>query len=72
MITHDIKEGFYLGTRLWVFDKDRYDPHAPNAYGAQITYDFPVGKVDDEAFEEIDETIEKASKKAEHQKEFSE
>ncbi|GAB1264400.1 ABC transporter ATP-binding protein [Aurantivibrio infirmus] len=72
MITHDIKEGFYLGTRLWVFDKDRYDPHAPNAYGAQITYDFPVGKVDDEAFEEIDETIEKASKIAEHQKEFSE
>lgn len=43
MITHDIKEGFYLGTRLWVFDKDRHDPHAPNAYGAQITYDLPVG-----------------------------
>lgn len=46
MITHDIKEGFYLGTRLWVFDKSRLDPHAPNAYGAQITYDLPVGTVD--------------------------
>lgn len=42
MITHDLKEGFYLGTRLWVFDKYRQDPHAPNAYGATITYDFPV------------------------------
>ena len=44
MITHDLKEGFYLGTRLWVFDKVRIDPQAPGAYGAQITYDFPVGK----------------------------
>ncbi|MGI1679807.1 MAG: ABC transporter ATP-binding protein [Cellvibrionaceae bacterium] len=42
MITHDLKEGFYLGTRLWVFDKYRHDPHEPNAYGAMITYDFPV------------------------------
>lgn len=46
MITHDIKEGFYLGTRLWVFDKCRIDPQAPNAYGAQITYDLPVGQTD--------------------------
>lgn len=46
MITHDIKEGFYLGTRLWVFDKCRFDPQAPNAYGAQITYDLPVGQND--------------------------
>jgi NitT/TauT family transport system ATP-binding protein len=46
MITHDIKEGFYLGTRLWVFDKCRFDPQAPNAYGAQITYDLPVGQTD--------------------------
>ena len=46
MITHDIKEGFYLGTRLWVFDKVRIDPQAPGAYGARITYDIPVGKVD--------------------------
>ena len=43
MITHDITEGFYLGTRLWVFDKPRLDPQAPNAYGAKVTYDLPVG-----------------------------
>lgn len=46
MITHDIKEGFYLGTRLWVFDKVRIDPQAPHAYGARITYDLPVGQTD--------------------------
>lgn len=44
MITHDLEEGFYLGTRLWVFDKIRVDPQNPNRYGAQITYDIPVGK----------------------------
>jgi len=43
MITHDINEGFYLGTRLWVFDKPRLDPQAPGAYGARVTYDLPVG-----------------------------
>lgn len=43
MVTHDLPEGFYLGTRLWVFDKVRHDPDAPNAYGATITYDLPVG-----------------------------
>lgn len=53
MITHDIKEGFYLGTRLWVFDKCRIDPHAPNAYGAQITYDLPVGQCDQKLLEKI-------------------
>jgi len=42
MVTHDLHEGFYLGTRLWVFDKLRHDPQAPNAYGAGITYDLPV------------------------------
>ena len=41
MITHDINEGFYLGTRLWVFDKPRLDPQAPGAYGARVTYDLP-------------------------------
>jgi NitT/TauT family transport system ATP-binding protein len=39
MVTHDIAEGFGLGTRLLVFDKVRNDPQAPNAYGASITYD---------------------------------
>lgn len=47
MITHDLKEGFYLGTRLWVFDKLRHDPQAPEAYGAGITYDLPVGHAED-------------------------
>lgn len=42
MVTHDLKEGFQLGTRLWVFDKVRHDPHAPGAYGAMITYDLPL------------------------------
>lgn len=42
MVTHDIKEGFELGSRLWVFDKVRHDPQAPNAYGAQITFDLSL------------------------------
>ncbi|WP_353613256.1 ATP-binding cassette domain-containing protein [Mangrovibacter phragmitis] len=42
MITHDLKEGFSLGSRLWVFDKVRHDPHAPDAFGASITYDIPL------------------------------
>lgn len=42
MVTHDLSEGFSLGTRLMVFDKVRHDPQAPNAYGARITYDIPL------------------------------
>lgn len=42
MVTHDLQEGFELGTRLLVFDKIRHDPHAPNAYGANITYDLSL------------------------------
>lgn len=42
MVTHDIKEGFELGTRLLVFDKVRLDPQAPEAFGATITYDIPL------------------------------
>lgn len=42
MVTHDLSEGFTLGTRLLVFDKVRLDPHAPGAYGARITYDIPL------------------------------
>lgn len=42
MVTHDIHEAFKLGTRLLVFDKIRHDPHAPNAYGATITYDMAL------------------------------
>ncbi|QCR38443.1 ABC transporter ATP-binding protein [Nissabacter sp. SGAir0207] len=44
MVTHDLAEGFHLGTRLLVFDKVRIDPHAPEAYGARITYDLPLNE----------------------------
>lgn len=44
MVTHDIQEAFKLGTRLLVFDKVRHDPHAPEAYGATITYDIPLDR----------------------------
>jgi len=57
MVTHDLHEGFYLGTRLWVFDKTRVDPHAPERYGATITYDLPVNKVDPQYLEEIEQNI---------------
>ena len=57
MITHDLKEGFYLGTRLWVFDKVRHDPQSPNAYGAAITYDIPVNKTDRTTLKEIDQSL---------------
>ena len=44
MVTHDIQEGFRLGTRLLVFDKVRYDPQAPQAYGASVTYDLALDR----------------------------
>ena len=57
MITHDLEEGFYLGTRLWVFDKIRHDAQAPDAYGATITYDIPVGHTDRAIYKEIDHSL---------------
>ena len=42
MVTHDLKDGFALGTRVLVFDKVRYDTQAPEAFGASITYDVPL------------------------------
>jgi NitT/TauT family transport system ATP-binding protein len=42
MVTHDLKEGFALGSRVLVFDKVRVDPQAPHAYGARITYNIPL------------------------------
>lgn len=57
MVTHDLKEGFSLGTRLWVFDKLRHDPQAPNRYGAGITYDLSVGQVDHSLLQEIDNSV---------------
>ncbi|MBL0919065.1 MAG: ABC transporter ATP-binding protein [Hydrogenophaga sp.] len=44
MVTHDLSEGFTLGTRLLVFDKVRVDPQAPQAYGARITYDIRLNQ----------------------------
>ncbi|MBO0763000.1 MAG: ABC transporter ATP-binding protein [Hyphomicrobiaceae bacterium] len=42
MVTHDIKEGFALGTRLIVLDKWRDDPQAAERFGAVITYDLDL------------------------------
>jgi len=57
MVTHDLEEGFYLGTRLWVFDKTRHDPHAPNRFGSTITFDLTVGKTDEQSLEKIEESL---------------
>lgn len=42
MVTHDLKESFYLGTRLLVFDKVRVDEQAPDRFGATITFNIPL------------------------------
>lgn len=57
MVTHDLDEGFYLGTRLWVFDKTRHDPHAPHRYGSTITFDLPIGKTDESSLKEIEQSL---------------
>jgi NitT/TauT family transport system ATP-binding protein len=44
MVTHDLREGFSLGTRLLVFDKVRVDPQFPQAYGSRVTYDIPLNR----------------------------
>jgi NitT/TauT family transport system ATP-binding protein len=44
MVTHDLKEGFALGSRVLVFDKVRVDSQAPHAYGARITYNIPLDR----------------------------
>ena len=49
MVTHDLKEGFTLGSRVLVFDKVRVDPQAPGAYGARITYNIPLDHSRDSA-----------------------
>ncbi len=49
MVTHDIEEAFKLGTRVLVFDKTRHDPHAPERYGATITYDLPLDRKNNDA-----------------------
>ena len=42
MVTHDLKESFYLGTRLLVFDRVRVDPQAPDRFGATITFNIAL------------------------------
>ena len=42
MVTHDLSEGFSLGTRLLVSTGSASPPHAPQAYRAGITYDIPL------------------------------
>ena len=49
MVTHDLKEGFTLGSRVLVFDKVRVDPQAPGAYGARITYNIALDHSRDSA-----------------------
>jgi NitT/TauT family transport system ATP-binding protein len=60
MITHDLKEGFLLGTRLLVFDKLRHDPHSPQSFGAGITYDLPVERTDQRTLERIEEDVSRS------------
>jgi NitT/TauT family transport system ATP-binding protein len=42
MITHDLSEGFSLGSRIWVLDKPRIDPQQPERFGAQVVYDIAL------------------------------
>ena len=42
MVSHDLSEAFALATRVVVLDKRRWDPDAPTAYGATVTYDFKL------------------------------
>jgi len=60
MITHDLSEGFSLGTQLLVFDKQRHDPDQPNRYGASITYDIPVGRSRKHPMNNIQEKTQQA------------
>lgn len=44
LVTHDLAEGFKLGTRLLIFDKVRHDPQAPERFGATLTYDIALDR----------------------------
>lgn len=62
MVTHDLHEGFYLGTRLLVFDKIRNDPQNPEAYGATISYDLPIGQTDPQLYQRIESSVSETSR----------
>ncbi len=66
MITHDLKEGFELGTRLLVFDKVRLDPQAPGRFGATITYDIPLGVTGRKLFDELTTTTQRTERFVDH------
>jgi NitT/TauT family transport system ATP-binding protein len=66
MITHDLKEGFELGTRLLVFDKVRLDPQAPGRFGATITYDIPLGVTGKKLFDELTTTTQRTERFVDH------
>ncbi|MCC5857277.1 MAG: ABC transporter ATP-binding protein [Ectothiorhodospiraceae bacterium] len=57
LVTHDLQEGFTLGSRLLVFDKVRHDPQAPGAYGANITYDIPLQRQNPALYDEVRERV---------------
>ena len=59
MVTHDLQEGFDLGSRLLVFDKFRDDPHAPEAYGATVTYDIPLDRADGSERDVVERTLDR-------------
>lgn len=58
MVTHDLKEGFSLGTRMLVFDRVRVDAQAPDAYGATISYDLRLKNKDVLALAELREGLQ--------------
>jgi NitT/TauT family transport system ATP-binding protein len=62
MVTHDLNEGFSLGTRLLVFDKVRHDPQQPEAFGATITYDLPIGQTDRQLYESIESSVSQTAR----------
>jgi len=57
MVTHDIREAFFLGTRVLTLDKARHDPHAPHRYGATIVYDIPAARGSVEHEDDGDESV---------------
>lgn len=58
MITHDLQEGFYLGTRLLVFDRVRTDAQALDSYGATVTYDLSIGTASSSTIDGIRKHVE--------------
>ncbi|WP_299730542.1 ABC transporter ATP-binding protein [uncultured Endozoicomonas sp.] len=47
MVTHDLQEAFYLGTRLWVFDWPQHEAQDSDQHGATITFDLPIEQRDE-------------------------